>query len=194
MNQLKEKNKKKKQKELRKENQQPPQPRAREIDIEAIDYVPNAWLRGITRADLKKTAERIGMSAYEVNEWQKYMQICGWRFATCEHVNYINFRRSLRMWHKIEEQIREERLKRGETYHDQCEAIAEVNHKRKVQAVIIQSRVRPQMWALCKERCINVSDDGCGCLYGVKIPPDKHPDNPYPPEKCPHFQALEVVS
>lgn len=194
MNWLKEKKKRKKQSKEVKENP-PPQPRAREeIDIDAIDFLPSAMERGISRKELKKTAEKIGMPIIEVNAWLKYMDMTDWRFATCEQVNGQNFRRSLRMWHKVEERIREERARRGETGDEKSSVQAEVNRSRRIEALVNEAKVTPEMWELCKERCVNVTDDGCGCVCGIKIPPDRRPDNPYPPENCPKFKALEVIS
>ena len=192
MKHLKEMKEKKNQKETSKENPPPPHPRAREgeVDINAILMVPSAYNRGITRKDLKATANLVGMSAQEVNEWQKYMVACGWRFTTGVKVNCINFRRSLRMWHRMEDIIRAERM--GRTAVDIRNEAVERQEKSKLKGLAQLAKVNPSLWALCRERCAN--SDTCGCKCGIKVPPDLQLPRPHRPEECPHFmERIEVA-
>ena len=160
------------------------------MDINAILMVPSAYNRGITRKDLKATANLVGMSAQEVNEWQKYMVACGWRFATGVKVNCINFRRSLRMWHMIEEKIREERLEHAAV--DIRNEAADRQVKSKLKGLAQLAKLDPSLWALCRERCEN--SETCGCKRGVKVPPDRQLPRPHRPEECPHFmERIEVA-
>ena len=146
--------------------------------------------RGITRKDLKATANLVGMSAQEVNEWQKYMVACGWRFATGVKVNCINFRRSLRMWHMIEEKMRKERTEHAAV--DIRNEAVERQEKSKLKGLAQLAKVNPSLWALCRERCEN--SDTCGCKRGVTIPPDRQLPRPHRPEECPHFtERMEVA-
>ena len=192
MKHLKEKNEKKNQKEIRKENPPPPHPRAREegIDLNDIERVPTAYDRGITRWHLKQAADVIDMTADEVNEWQEYMVACDWRFASGAHVTSINFRRSLRMWHKMEDIIRAERF--GQAPVEYRAAAAEKQLKNKVQGLMKIAKINPALWALCRERCEN--SDTCGCKCGVKIPPDRQVPRPHRPEECPHFKERNDVA
>ena len=141
--------------------------------------------RGITRKDLKATANLVGMSAQEVNEWQKYMVACGWRFATGVKVNCINFRRSLRMWHKIEDKIREERMAHAAV--DNSSEAAKRLERSKLATLGMKAKNDPSLWALCRERCAN--SDTCGCKRGVKVPPDRQLPRPHRPEECPYYLA-----
>lgn len=186
MKQLKEKNEKKNQKELRKENHHHHHPRAREegIDIDAITMVPSAYSRGITPKLLKETADKIGMSAQEVNAWLDYMDGCGWRFKSDNKVNYVNFRRSLRMWHKTEEKIREERMQNAAV--DNSGEAAKRLVRSKLATLGMKAKNDPSLWALCRERCEN--SDTCGCKRGVTIPPDRQQPRPHRPEECPYFR------
>ena len=192
MKHLKEMKEKKNQKEISKENQQQQHPRAREgeVDINAILMVPSAYNRGITRKDLKATANLVGMSAQEVNEWQKYMVACGWRFTTGVKVNCINFRRSLRMWHMIEEKMRKERMESAAV--DNSSEAAMRLERSKLATLGMKAKNDPSLWALCRERCEN--SDTCGCKCGVKVPPDRQLPRPHRPEECPHFKERNDVA
>ena len=86
MNELKENKEKKDQKENTREKQQPP-PRTREVFVDDIVHNPTAWKRGITRKLLAEAANVIGMSADEVNAWQRYMDESGWYFTNGRPVN-----------------------------------------------------------------------------------------------------------
>ena len=86
MDSLKENKEKKNQKEETREKQQPP-PRTREVLADDIVYNSTAWNNGITRKLLAEAANVIGMSADEVNAWQKYMDESGWCFTNGRPVN-----------------------------------------------------------------------------------------------------------
>ena len=45
-------------------------------------------------------------------------------------------------------------------------------------------------WNLCAERCRNF-DARRGCKCGIKVPPDKYPDHPHPPQECPMFAEVK---
>ena len=188
MKQLKEKNEKKNQKELRKENHHHHHPRAREegIDIDAITMVPSAYSRGITPKLLKETADKIGMSAQEVNAWLNFMDECGWRFKSDNKVNYVNFRRSLRMWHKIEDKIREERIESDVVRKPESRVLY-----LKTAALVQKSKNDPSFWALCRESCEHCGEHGC--TLGIVIPPDRQVPRPHRPEECSKFDARKEV-
>ena len=196
MKQLKEKNEKKNQKEIRKENPPPPHPRAREegivlvSDLNEIESRPSAYRRGILRTDLKDAANKIGMSAAEVNAWQHYMEEVAWRFTTGTRINYLNFRRSLRMWHKIEDKICEERMQNAAV--DNNSEAAKRLERSKLATLGMKAKNDPSLWALCRERCEN--SDTCGCKRGVTVPPDRQLPRPHRPEECPYFrERIEVA-
>lgn len=186
MNSLREKNEEKKQEKLRKENQLlQQQPRARESVDNNRGGVESmaAWAHGITRKDLKEAADKIGMTAREVNQWIRYMEQVGWTFASGHPVNGCNFRRPLRMWHKIELKIREEKqlLALADEYNRQAKKNAALRE---------QANSDPSMWVLCRERCKNAAE--CGCRRGVAVPPDRRQPRPFAPEECEHFKAKEA--
>ena len=183
---LKEREKRKNQREEERENQQP-QLRAREgrvfvADLNEIESRPSAYVRGITRIDLKEAANKIRMTAAEVNAWQRYMEEVGWRFSTGTCINWCNFRRSLRMWHKTEDRIRWERG----GYADADRAKNEKDQKKaKVAALMQRAKYDPSFWGLCRESCANCGEHGCA--LGVAIPPDRQVPRPHPPQECPKF-------
>jgi len=190
MNQLKENKEKKNQKEETRENQQQHQPSG-QVRIEDIVRNPTAWKRGISRLSLYAAANVIGMTADEVNAWQRYMDESGWTFRNGEAVNWRNFRRPLRMWHKREEQIQEKRMRREANR----KALVDRNDKsrvlaRKAAELAVKARQDAAMWALCQDRCANA--EGCGCRRGVRIPPDRQVPRQCQPEECPYYDAKEV--
>jgi hypothetical protein len=179
---LKEREKRKNQREEERENQQP-QLRAREgrvfvADLNEIESRPSAHVRGITRIDLKEAANKTRMSAAEVNAWQRYMEEVGWRFSTGTCINWCNFRRSLRMWHKTEDRLRSER---GESAAVERQSIQD----RKVAKLTLLAKRDPSIWGLCRESCANCGEHGCA--LGVAIPPDRQVPRPHPPQECPKF-------
>lgn len=186
MNSLREKNEEKKQEKIRKENQQQ-QPRAREavlISLDDIKPVARAIDNGITRVEIKECADKIGMTAKEVNEWLEYMDQVGFRFTNGHAVNGNNFRRSLRMWHKVEVGNSDnQEAGRGESKRATREEIKRV-------ALIARAKVDTSLWELCRERCGNAAK--CGCRRGVAVPPNMEQPRPFAPEECEHFKAKEV--
>ena len=183
---LKEREKKKNQKEQEKENQQPhPRARGRRVSVASADEIesrPSAYVRGILCHDLMVAANKIGMSAAEVNAWQRYMEEVDWRFTTGTRINFLNFRRSLRMWHRTEERMMLERGESGEVREREARQL-----NTKTAALVRQSKNDPSFWALCRESCANCGEHGCTC--GVAIPPDRQLPRPHRPEECPEFDA-----
>ena len=148
----------------------------------------HAWERGITRNDLEDAAENIGMSAAEVNEWLEYMETIGWRMSNGYPVNGCNFRRPLRMWHKIEERIKARRERRGGSAEREAEKrrAAEVERMRKM----YEDSKKPASWTLCNERCAFA--EVCGCAKKHLIPPQLR-SYPIPPQDCDGFEPKEVA-
>ena len=156
------------------------------------------WNLGITPLMLVEAADKIGMNDDEVNDWLKYMDEVGWTFNNGNAVTARNFRRPLRMWHKMKCRV-EASQSCGMGRIDQ---LREDGLKRQRQAA--QSRresesCKPESWELCRERCAmyNGGDDArCGfCRAGFRTPPQLR-DRPCPPEECPRFAAFdgEVVA
>ena len=141
----------------------------------------HAWQRGILEADLAKCAALVGMSAAEVNDWLLYMESVDWKFSTGGKVTWRNFRRSLRMWHKIQERIDEKKSRREENRRVHREQRCDEEAKRKREALA----ANPKSWILCQERCANYIP-GQGCKCGVTIPP-AHQAHQIPPEECEGF-------
>lgn len=186
MSLLKEKREEKRtRKEEIRENPQP-QPRARELPVDGVEIHRGAYDRGITRYDIEVAAERIEMPAVEVNAWQDYMDEVGWTFADGLPVNGRNYRRSLRMWHRMEGEIAARRRPRGRLADevDTLKRRKEAERKR-----LEEAAANPGAWELCEERCANYVA-GFGCKCKVRIPPALQP-RPIPPEECPLFKAKE---
>ena len=168
----------------------PPPPRAREVTVDEIAECNGAFERGISRRVLADAANRIGMSAAEVNEWLAYMVEVDWGFSSGKPVHNANFRRSLRMWHVMRPQVRIARqslVEVAELNRREEEKNAEAKRKRAAIAA------NPANWILCQERCANYIP-GQGCKCGVPIPP-AHQERQIPPEDCPKFisNAKEAV-
>ena len=89
----------------------------REDFVDKIVDNSAAYARGITRKALAEAAAKIGATVDEVNAWQAYMDESLWTFKDGSKVNWRNFRRSLRMWHMIEEKMRKERLEHAAVNH-----------------------------------------------------------------------------
>ena len=187
MNSLREKKQEKKQEKLRKENLLLP-PRACEavgISLDDIKLVVRAIDHGITRVEIKECAAKVGMTADEVNAWLDYMDAVGFRYKNGDPVNGINFRRSLRMWHRFEVSKRD---KQGQAGRGEIERAT--RDEIKLCALIARAKVDTSLWELCRERCGNAVE--CGCRCGVAVPPDKQQPRPFAPEECEHFKAKEV--
>ena len=186
MNHLKEREKKKNQKEQEKENHHHHPARAREVFIDRIVDNSTAYARGITRKDLAAAAEKIGASADEVNAWLAFMDEAGWIFKDCDKVNYKNFRRSLRMWHKTEERMKSERGE-SDAVHDRETRQFDT----KTAALVKKAKSDSTLWALCRESCANCGKHGC--TRGVLVPPDRQLPRPCRPEECPKFTERKDV-
>jgi hypothetical protein len=183
---LKEAKEKKHQEKKEKKTTTTASARAREggVNVLEISNSPSAYSRGILRGDLKSAADAIGATADEVNAWLRYQDEVGWRYKSGVFINVLNYRRSLRMWHKVEERLLEERLTRrgrvvGESYS------ADVRTRERVAALEKKALEDPAMWTLCRERCANCGAAGCEC--GVKVPPDRQFPRPCRPEECSRF-------
>ena len=157
------------------------------------------WNLGITPLMLVEAADKIGMDDDEVNDWLKYMDEGGWTFYNGNAVTARNFRRPLRMWHRVKGEVDAKHTRGGTS---RMEQLREDGLKRQHEAA--QSRresasAKPESWELCRERCAmyNGGDDArCGfCRAGFRTPPQLR-DRPCPPEECPRFAALdgEVVA
>ena len=146
-----------------------------------------AWDRGIIRQDLMQAAVKIGMTDAELEAWLKYMSEVGWRFTTGGFVNGRNFRRSLRMWHKMEAIINERGSSRREAKAEQKRREAEEAEKQRLKSAAMD----PGSWELCKERCA-FAKEPMGCACKMKIPPSAFA-RPIPPQECPNFRAKEVA-
>ena len=156
------------------------------------------WNLGITPLMLVEAADKIGMDDDEVNDWLKYMDEVGWTLTGGDPLTARNFRRPLRMWHKMQCRV-EASQSRGMGRIDQ---LREDGLKRQRQAARKRREsesCKPEAWVLCRERCAmyNGGDDArCGfCRAGFRTPPQLR-DRPCPPEECPRFAALdgEVVA
>ena len=182
MEQLKEKREEKRtRKEEIRENHHH-HPRARVVTVDEIVECNGAYDRGISRRMLCDAAAKIGMPAEEVNEWLNYMEEVGWEFYDGKPVHNLNFRRSLRMWHKMKPLVKLERKPLVEVAElNRREKEKEAEAKRKREAIA----ANPKSWILCQERCANYIP-GQGCKCGVKIPP-AHQERQIPPEDCPNF-------
>ena len=181
MNSLKEKEEKRSRKEER-ENQQQQQRQAAPLSECGI-LLEHAWQRGILLKDLESAAKTIGMREDEVSGWLQYMEEVGWKLTTGQFVHYNNFRRSLRMWHKIQQRI-DERMVRSREDRAEARRKKETASQQKKMEKIAAS---PHAWELCKERCANFIDGKCRC--GVVCPPAWQLPRSRPPEDCEYFIA-----
>ncbi len=196
MSTLKENEEKRSRKEER-ENQQQQQRLAtpslvchvdKSVDNRRANLLHQAWERGILVSDLHAAAERIGMSAAEVGDWLEYMDDNGWTLRDGVRVNGRNFRRPLRMWHKIEERIKARRERRDTSAEREAEKrkAAEVERMRKM----YEDSKKPASWTLCNERCAFA--EVCGCAKKHLIPPQLR-SYPIPPQDCDGFEPYEYV-
>lgn len=186
---LKEREKKKNQKEQEKENQQQHRvcARARNDFAAEIHVNSSAENNGISRRLIADAALKIGSTAAEVNAWLVFMDESGWMFKDGSTVNWRNFRRSLRMWHKTEERMQSER---GEAAAVHDREARQFNTK--TAALVKKAKSDSTLWALCRESCANCGEHGC--RRGVLIPPNHQLPRPCRPEECPKFtERKEVV-
>ena len=153
-----------------------------------------AWKRGITKLMLVEAADKIGMDDDEVCEWLKYMDEVGWTLNDGVPVTARNFRRPLRMWHRVKGEVDAKHTRGGTS---RMEQLREDGLKRQRQAA--QSRresesCKPEAWVLCRERCAMYNRlEKCPvafCRAGYVTPPQLR-DRPCPPEECPRFAALD---
>ena len=140
----------------------------------------HAWERGITRNDLHAAAEKIGMSAAEVGDWLEYMDDNGWTLRDGVRVNGCNFRRPLRMWHKVQEQIDKRHSRREQNRREHRRKQAEAERLRLLQ----KESAKPSSWQLCNERCAFAKGCvGCGAEKPYTIPPQLR-SHRIAPEDC----------
>ncbi|MBR3221481.1 MAG: hypothetical protein IKF72_04545 [Kiritimatiellae bacterium] len=152
-------------------------------DARRADLLNSAWNCGIVRRDLDDVAAKIGMDEAEVFDWLKYMDEVGWQMSNGQPVNAFNFRRPLRMWHKVQERIDGSKARREQNRREHRQRQEEANQLRRAQKVAAD----PAAWELCRERCANAKERG-GCACGVACPP-AHLPRPVPPQECPRFAA-----
>ena len=161
--------------------------RARNGFAAEIRVDSSAEKNGISRKLLVDAAVKIGSTANEVNAWLAFMDESGWTFKDGSTVNWRNFRRSLRMWHKIEERMKSERGK-SDAVHDRETRQFDT----KTATLVKKAKSDSTLWALCRESCANCGEHGC--RRGVLVPPDHQLPRPCRPEECPKFtERKEVV-
>ena len=147
----------------------------------------HAWERGILRRELEATAEKIGMSAAEVNDWLEYMDDNGWTLRDGVRVNGRNFRRPLRMWHKVQGQIDERKARRRQNRREHRAKQEEAERLRRLQ----KAAAKPEAWLLCHERCkYGLTCGACGSVSRYVLPPQLRV-HPIPPEECGGFMPRE---
>ena len=192
MNHLKEKQKESNKERIR-ENPPPPM-RLRHARSSVL-------CRGEFKAgDVYAAAYRIdGMTIDEACDWIDYMQEVDWVFANGQDVNGKNFRRSLRMWHRVDARVKaaraaealmvSKRHKRatfggvGADYEEIERIKAKVAAEKKAKAM-----AEDGAWTLCEERCAEFRAEGCVRCRHWSVPPQLR-ERPVPPEECIHFKA-----
>ena len=152
------------------------------------------WNLGITPLMLVEAADKIGMDDDEVNDWLKYMDEVGWTFNNGNAVTARNFRRPLRMWHKMQCRV-EASQSRGMGRIDQLREDGLKRQRQAAQSRRVSESCKPEAWELCRERCAmyNGGDDArCGfCRAGFRTPPQLR-ERPCPPEECPRFVECKM--
>ena len=96
------------------------------------------WNIGITPHVLTAAAEQIGMSFAEVNDWLKYMNDVNWTFGSGAKISWRNFRRSLRMWHVVENHKRYRHKTSNGNQRGKIDQLREDGLKRQRQAAQIR--------------------------------------------------------
>ena len=135
--------------------------------------------------DAVAASKRIkGMTQDEVVGWIEYMDSVDYRFTDGKKVNRRNFRRSMRMYHMVENQLRSkqeaEARKAKENERVDYEALA----KERAEAKRREKAKDPREWEMCKERCANCLEGG-GCP-AFRVPPQLR-EWPLNAEECPGF-------
>ena len=156
------------------------------VDNRRANLLHQAWERGILVSDLHAAAERIGMSAAEVGDWLEYMDDNGWTLRDGVRVNGRNFRRPLRMWHKVQEQIDKREAKRSQNRREHRIKQAEAERLRLLQ----KAAAKPGAWQLCHERCAFAKKCGCGLEKPYLIPPQLRAHR-IAPEDCKGYSPKE---
>ena len=125
-----------------------------------------------------------GMTTDEVKAWIGYMDEVGYLFATGQQVNRRNFRRSLRMWHKKNEEMAGTRHM-ANRFGGLGQNIEEMERiKAKIAAdKHAKAMAADDAWILCKERCAEFNADGCIQCKHWSVPPQLR-ERPIPPEEC----------
>ncbi|MCR5414939.1 MAG: hypothetical protein K6F50_09490 [Kiritimatiellae bacterium] len=114
-----------------------------------------------------------GVPDWYARWWHRQMSASGWMTTRGQRVDNTNWRAILCSWYR-----RQDPKELAEARE------ADVSRRKTCQIV----DVKPGDWALCRERCANCT--GAGCSAGVRVPPDRIPGWPIPPEECPRFRAL----
>ncbi len=157
------------------------------VDNRRANLLHQAWERGILVSDLHAAAERIGMSAAEVGDWLEYMDDNGWTLRDGVRVNGRNFRRPLRMWHKVQEQIDKRHSRREQNRREHRRKQAEAERLRLLQ----KEAAKPSSWQLCNERCAFAKGCvGCAAEKPYQIPPQLR-EHPIAPEDCKGYEPKE---
>ena len=140
-----------------------------------------------------KWAQRFGKPLEAVDRWIKYQEETGWKFKDGTVITPLNFRRSLRMWYKLDMRFtalaisrlhKTQRLAQMGCDFEEMERIKKSIAEKKLKAALSE----PNAWELCDERCANFCADGCPKCKHWSIPPQLR-ERPIPPEQCPHFKA-----
>lgn len=144
---------------------------------------------------LREAARRIGMTDAEVRGWVGYMEEVGWAFANGKPVDECNFRRSLRMWHVVEQSKAYAAPPggRASSRAEEVRRLAEAGEARRVAQEEASRRAlarEASAWVLCAERCAHCA--GVLCARGMAIPPQLRA-RPVPPEECPRFTRKEAA-
>lgn len=139
-----------------------------------------AALHGISYKAVVQTSHKLGAPIPEVEAWLQFLDETGWVLSRGDAINGRNFRRSLRMWHIRETEMRNERaLKSADK-----SALAKAAEQERLKAAASKAANDSGAWVLCNERCAKAS--GCGCTCGFRVPPSAW-TRPIPPEECPKF-------
>lgn len=144
---------------------------------------------GLTARHVYDAAAKMKMSRIEADAWIDFMHEVEWTLNDGVDVTSRNFRRSLRMWHRIEANCPWKRDRRGnmaEAQEEGRERQQRAKASRRAEAARQESA-----WALCAERCAKFQPGkGFKCLCGHALPPDLR-ERPCPPEECDGFTPNE---
>ena len=173
-------------KEERQEKQQQQRSRA-----SMIGGPHGAWKMGI----VYDAAWQMGLSPLVANKWVDYMDEVGWTQTDDVQITERHFRRSLRMFGRMEQKIAEREARRlarmnGKRRDGSPDYEAIDARKRAIDAKRREEASKADgAWDLCAERCAN-------CMGGKHCPffatPPQLREWPLAPEQCSKFKPLEA--